>query len=118
MTFGKHHVGHNARNDHDERDEQLEEGRESQALLRFGQRFGGKCPLDDVLVEAPIVEVGDPQSTNQHRDAWQIVVFGVISGQNQVHSVASHISEMAHTVHDSAVGTDNLQRNHRGDEAT
>ena len=104
-------------NDHDERDEQLEEGRESQALLRFGQRFGGKRPLDDVLVEAPVVEVGHPQSADEHRNARQIMVFGVVFRQNQMHTVTRHVGEMLDALHYGAVRTDDLQRHHGGDKA-
>ena len=101
----------------DEYNEQLEEGCESQALLRFGQRLGGKRPLDDVLVEAPIVEVGHPQSADEHRNAGQVMVFGVILRQYQMHPVTCHVGEMMDALHHGAVGTDDLQRHHRGDKA-
>ncbi len=46
------------------------------------------------------------------------MVFGVVFGQNQMEPVACGLAEMADAVRNGAVGTDDVQRDHRGDEAS
>ena len=51
------------RKNHDERDENLEETREDETLLRFLDVLCCETLLDDVLVESPVSEVGEPERT-------------------------------------------------------
>ena len=59
--------GHDAGEDDDERDDELQGGGEHDAFLALGERFRAERPLGDVLVEAPVEEVRDPQADDQRR---------------------------------------------------
>ena len=71
----RHHVGGDARNDHDERQDELQAGGKQDTALTFLQRLGRQRPLDDVLIEAPVVDVGHPHAAHKHTDAGQVHVF-------------------------------------------
>ena len=60
-------VGEDARYDDDEGHQQLEEGGEDDAELAFFKALGGQGALHDVLVEAPVEEVGDPEAEQVDR---------------------------------------------------
>ena len=62
---GEQVEGEDAGNDDDERNQQLQEGGKDDAPLTLGERLRAQGPLGDVLVEAPVEEVGDPQADDQ-----------------------------------------------------
>ena len=66
LEAGRQHHRGDARQHHDHRHQQLEEGGEHHALLRFLQVLGRERALDDVLVEAPVADVHDPHAAEQH----------------------------------------------------
>ena len=60
-------IGQDAGDHHHEWDDELEERGEHNAHLTFRQGFGSQRTLHDVLVEAPVKEVGNPQAQAKSR---------------------------------------------------
>ena len=101
------HVGGDAGNHHDQRNEQLQETGEHHALLGFVQALGGQRALGDVLVEPPVAQVGDPHAADEHAEAGQhiVSVFGAALAvgdhkaflQNHVEVVGRFLAEPQQT---------------------
>ena len=61
-------VGADAGEHHDERDQDLEESGEHESLLGIVDALCGESFLDDVLVESPVAQVGQPYAADDGRD--------------------------------------------------
>ena len=85
-------VGENAWNHDHEGDDKLEKGGEDNAPLAFGEGFGAESALDDVLVEAPIKEVWnpEPQQESRPRDV------GVLQWSHHVELATRAIGAVSH----------------------
>ena len=57
--------GDDAGNHHEQRNQQLEQAAQQHPLLAFGQAVGAEGALDDVLIGAPIEEVGQNHARKQ-----------------------------------------------------
>ena len=81
-------VGQDAGNHHYKRDDELEERGEHNAHLAFRQGLGSQRTLHDVLVQAPVEEVGNPetQAKGRPRD------FRIVSRTD-------HVELAAHGIH-------------------
>ena len=60
LQRGTEGVGGNAGYHDQDGDDEFDEPRKQHTVLCLPDRLGGQCPLDDVLVASPVVEVGDP----------------------------------------------------------
>ena len=81
-------VGQNAGYHYHERDDQFEESGEHDAHLAFRQGLGSERTLHDVLVEAPVKKVGNPQAQAKGRPRD----FGIVRRTD-------HMQLAAHSVH-------------------
>ena len=93
-----------ARETYDERDQNLEEAGKYETLLCLVDALGCKTFLDDVLVEAPVTEVGEPYAADHSRntrhvgkcafavalldDKVEVAVVEVVTGSEVVEDVA------------------------------
>eukprot|EP01136_Pigoraptor_vietnamica_P011867 Opistho-1_new@51206 len=111
----KHHRGDPRQHD-DHRHQQLEKGGEHDALLRFGQALRRERTLDDILVEPPIGQVRDPHAADQHRDAGQILVEGVVGGQDHVEMPRQFAGQAAEAPDDARVTADFAERDARNQQ--
>ena len=74
--------GRDARENDDDGHQELQEGRENDAFLSFPEALGRQRSLDDVLIEAPVRDVHDPQPAKEHRQPRQIVVVRVVGRED------------------------------------
>ena len=73
LRIGEQHVGRNTRDDNDQRNEEFQIPGEQQPFFCFVQRAGRQPLLDDILVEAPETNIGDPDRPQQQRESGQIL---------------------------------------------
>ena len=66
-----------SRNDHDQRDDEFEQGGHQYAFLGFLKGFCCERTLNNVLVEAPVIEVGYPHPSYQNANTRQVHILGV-----------------------------------------
>ena len=116
-VLGIHNPSHDAGHGNDERNQHFQEGGKGDAPLRFLQGAGCQGALDDVLVETPVVEVGNPKPADEHVDAGQVVVFLVVAGEYHVEFVACHVCHVGDAVDDTAFGGDVVEGDDGGDDA-
>ena len=119
-------VGADTGEAHDEGDEDFEETGEHQAFLGFFHALGGKALLDDVLVEAPITQVGKPYATHDGGDAGHIGEAGRVVAflDDQVEVCVVQMvaggevrEDVVQTAQDTGVAADGLEGEPGGDEA-
>jgi hypothetical protein len=72
------------RQDDNDRHHELQECRQYNALLGFADILGGQGSLNDVLVEAPVRHVHDPQAAQQDGQTGKVLVVGITRRQNHV----------------------------------
>ncbi len=114
---GEHHIGDDARNHDDQRKDHLHARGEEEAFLRLRKRFGRKSALDDVLVEAPIVDVRDPHAADQNPDAGKIVELRMPLVQDHVEFVACRVHHMGETGDHAAVRREGVEGDEGGEQA-
>ena len=99
--------------------------REHETLLGFVYALGGKTLLYDVLVEAPVAEVGEPDSAHYGRDTGNVGeragVMALLNYEVQMRVVevvaGREVGEdIADTGHDALSAADRAEREHCGDE--
>ena len=95
--------GHDAGDDDDERQDHLEAARERQPALSLLQRLARQRPLDDVLVAAPVEQVGHPHAAQEHAEARQQLV-GVLArarvvGVDQLARAQDHVEAVRQVLH-------------------
>jgi len=73
-------IGHYARKDDDKRDGEFEEGCEDNTELALSEAFGGERSLGDELVQAPVVEVWNPDADDKGGPGYN----GVACGEHHV----------------------------------
>ena len=65
-------VGADTGQHHDKRNENLQEAGEDESFLGLVDVLGGQSFLDDILVEAPVAEVGEPHAAHHGGDAGHV----------------------------------------------
>ena len=109
----------------DEGDQYLEEACEHESLLGFVYALGGKTLLYNVLVEAPVAEVGDPDGAHYGRDTGHVGeragIMALLHNEVQMRVVEvvarREVGEdIADTGHNTLSAADRAEREHRGDK--
>ena len=108
--------GGDARHHDQQRDQELEEGGQHDALLGFVDVLGGEAALDDVLVEAPVAEVGHPHAAEDHRQARQVLVERIVGVEDHVEVVVRHLVRAAAEAVQCAERADIARNVGQGDE--
>ena len=117
LWCGEHDVGDDARNHHDQRKDHLHARGKEKAFLRFSERFRGQGALDDVLIEAPVIHVGDPHPADEHPDAGKVVEFRMSLVQNHMELIAGHIHHVCETDQNTARGRERVEGDEGGEES-
>ena len=118
----------------DERDQNLEESCKYKTLLSLVNVLGSKTLLDDVLVEAPVTQVGKPHGTYNQDDTrkCEVGIIGDVGVQVCLTlnykvevAVTGNVSQTFHNLTQSGDGTVNtkvrsngLQSKESGDKTT
>ena len=102
--------------DDDQRHQQLQEGREQHALLRLVEALRGQRALDDILVEPPIAQIGDPHPADQHRQAGQVHIMRVALLQDHVEMVRRLVDQLREARREAGAGADPVERQIGDDE--
>ena len=114
----RHHVGGDAGNHDNQRQDELEAGGKQDAALAFLERFGGQRPLDDVLVEAPVVDIGHPHAADEDPDARQVHVLRMPLVQDHGKLVRCRLVDRAEAGPHAASPRHSVEREIGRDEAT
>ena len=69
--------------------------------MSFIDGFGCKSTLDDVLVKAPVIEVGNPQTTDENGDAGEVHELRIVFLQNHLEVIRCGIHKIAHAGEES-----------------
>src|SRR5690554_7740461 len=67
------HIGSNPGNDNNDGDQNLQISTKNQSLLGFLQVLSGQTFLNDVLVKAPVTQIGQPHGTKNNRQSRKIL---------------------------------------------
>ncbi len=110
--------GRDARQHDDDWHEEFEEGGEQDALLGGANVLGGECPLNDVLVEAPVGDVHDPQAADEHRQAREVLVVGIVGREDHGEPLGEARGQCLESGHHARSGTDFLERDAADDESS